>query len=330
MRLAIMLVGLIFMLTFLGPVAAGIIEGLDGVHGWKGWRWIYLIFGSSGVGIAIWAWVMLPGCRLNVSERQHGRSGKPVWWLSEEEYEYARMRIEEDRIGEQKVEKRKIWSGFKAAMKDVRVWVFVVMIMSRKSFEGLWNYEFLIYKSLHLVKGSNSSENTLALLLSVGPAMFAALVTLLMAYSSDRRSERSFHMIVPALFAAAASIVFATTLNPAVRYAMLFLIDAGELSGFAMAWAWVTSTIQETPEKKAVAIAIVNVLGGVGAVYGPFFFREGDAPGYRMAFGLLAGCASVDAACVFGMRQLLQKMNLALRRRAEVEGREVEEKLYSL
>lgn len=160
--------------------------------------------------------------------------------------------------------------------------------------------------------------------------MFAALFTLLIAYSSDRRSERSFHMIVPLLFAAAASIVLASTLNSVVRYAMLFLIDAGELSGLAMAWAWVTSTIQETPEKKVVAIAIVNVLGGVGAIYGPFFFRKGDAPVYRMALRLLAGCASVDAMCVFGMRRLLQKMDLALRRRAEVESREVEENLYSL
>lgn len=330
MRLAIMLVGLIFMLTFLGPIAAGIIEGLDGVNGWKGWRWIYLIFGSLGLGITGWGWVLLPGCRLDVSHGGDGGSGKRVWWLSEEEYEFARRRIEEDRVGEQMAEKGKIWGGFKAAVMDVRVWVFVVMIMSRKSFDCLWNYEFSIYKSLHLIKGSTLSENTQALLLSMGPALFAALITLLVAYSSDRQSERSFHMIVPLLFAAAASTTFATTLHPVARYAMLFIIDAGELSGLAMAWAWVTSTVQETPEKKAVTIAIVNVLGGVGAIYGPFFFREGDAPGYRLAFGLLAGCAVVDTICVFLMRQWLQRLNRTLKEKARTEGVQGEEKLYAL
>lgn len=330
MRLAIMLVSLIFMLTFLGPIAAGIIEGLDGVNGWRGWRWVYLIFGCCGLIIASWGFVMLPGCRLDATRRSAGGSGRKVRWLTQEQFEFARLRIEKDRVGEQTVGKNGIWNGIKAAVSDKRVWVFMVMMMSRKSFEGLWNYELSIYKSLRLIKDSSLSKTTLALVLSVGPATFAGLVTLTLARSSDRNSERSFHMMGPLLFAAAALIVCAATMQPVVRYAMFFFIEAGELSGLAMAWAWVTSSVQETPEKKAVAIAIVNVLGGTGAIYGPFFFKRKDAPGYRMALGLLAGFAIVDVACIMVIRRLLQKMNRALREDARVEGMQDEVRLYAL
>lgn len=322
-RLALLLVGYIMTMLGMGPAAVGILKGLAGVNGWTGWRWVYVVFGSLGAAVSVWGLCVLPGttCRTG---------GRKVWWLSGAEYEFARVRIEEDRVDEKKVEKRKIRTGFKDAMKDLRLWVFVVMMLSRKSFEGLWTYELAMFKSLHLGKGSGMSGDTLALLLGVGPATFAGIVTLVVALSSDRRAERSWHLVGPLLFAGVGLATCAITLNSVTRYIMLFLCEAGGASGIALTWAWITSTIQETPEKRAVAIAAINVVGGVGAIYGPFFFPTRDKPGYKLAFGVLAGFVVVDIICIFAMRRLLKKANRALQARAMSGGKADEGNLYVL
>lgn len=322
-RLALLLVGYIMTMLSVGPAAVGILRGLAGVNDWMGWRWVYVVFGSMGAGVSVWGLWMLPG----ETSRADGRK---VWWLTEAEYEFARVRIEEDRVGEKKVEKRKIWTGFKDAVKDLRMWVFVVMMLSRKSFEGLWTYELSILKSLHLGNGSGTSEDTTALLLAIGPAAFAGIVTLLVARSSDRRAERSWHLIGPLVFAGVGLTVCAVTLDSVTRYIMLFLCEAGGASGIALTWAWITSTIQETPEKRAVAIAIVNVVGGLGAIYSPFLFRARDKPGYRMAFGMLAAFVVVDVVCIFGMRWLLKNANRVLKENVMSEGKVGEGNMYIL
>lgn len=98
-----------------------------------------------------------------------------------------------------------------------------------------------------------------------------------------------------------------------------------------MAWSWVPNTLQETPEKKACGIAIVNVLGGLGAVWSPFLFRGQDQPRYALAFGVICGFVVVDVVCCLGMRWVLRRQNKVIVEGARRRGKSVQEvKLYVL
>jgi len=46
--------------AFGGLLAAVIVEGLEGVHGIRGWRWLFIVEGAATVGFAIIAAFVLP------------------------------------------------------------------------------------------------------------------------------------------------------------------------------------------------------------------------------------------------------------------------------
>ena len=188
------------------------------------------------------------------------------------------------------------------------------MMMSRKSLEGLYYYIPSIIKSFHLFPHSSMEPNTLVLFLASPPALLAAVLALLLGYTSDRFSERTFHIAVPLFFALVGIIMSAATTDSIARYISIYLYVAGHVAGTAMNWSWVPNSIQETPEKKACAIAIVNLLGGLGAIWGPFFFRKEDAPEYKLAFGLISGFVVLDITCCFWMRWILKRQNERLKR----------------
>jgi len=192
--------------------------------------------------------------------------------------------------------------------------------MSRKSLEGLYYYDYAIIHSLHLSPSFHLRPQTLTLLLSSPPALLAAFLALLGAYTSDRFSERAYHIAIPLVIALVGLVISATTLNSVARYVSIYFWLAGSVAGTALAWSWVANSIQETPEKKAVGIAIVNVLGGLGSIWAPFLFRGQDAPVWRLAFGVLSGFVVIDVCCCLLMRQVLKRMNEKLRREAVESG----------
>lgn len=45
---------------FGGLIAAGVLSGLEGAHGIRGWRWLFIIEGVMTIGIAFIAVLILP------------------------------------------------------------------------------------------------------------------------------------------------------------------------------------------------------------------------------------------------------------------------------
>jgi len=118
-------------LTFIGPISAVIISVLYGINGWKGWRWLYLIFGCAGLGVAVLGVLLLP---------DYPGEGKITsrFWVSGETMQVAGRRMREDRVGEKLVERRRLWTGCRDAVKDVRVWVFVSTFSLLFSWTSAW------------------------------------------------------------------------------------------------------------------------------------------------------------------------------------------------
>jgi MFS family permease len=120
--------------AFGGLLAGGLIEGMEGLGGIRGWKWLFMIEGAATVLIAIGAYFVLP------SESLHSTiCGRPdasdypttTKWLTEEEKILAVARLQVAAEHEEHMSHRR---AFVEAIKDPKTWVscsvtFVVMLI---------------------------------------------------------------------------------------------------------------------------------------------------------------------------------------------------------
>jgi hypothetical protein len=77
---------------------------------------------------------------------------------------------------------------------------------------------------------------------------------------------------------------------------------------------WVSGTLGQTTEKKAVSLSIVNVVSMASFIYTPYLYPASDGPKYVIA---MSSNASFSAACIvaaWALRAWLQITNRRLRR----------------
>lgn len=180
------------------------------------------------------------------------------------------------------------------------------MLMANHSAYGFNNFFPTI------VKGFNLGSTTITLVLTAPPYLLATVIAFMGAYSSDRRQERGFHISVPQAVAATGFIISVATLNNAARYFAAFLYVGGCFASNAMVFGWASSTLSQTPEKRAAATAIINICSQLGNIYSPYFFPSGDSPSYIMANLLMMSFSLLSIVACMILKFMLKKANKKL------------------
>ena len=160
-----------------------------------------------------------------------------------------------------------------------------------------------------IVEGFNLGSQTITLVCTAPPYLVAAVVALLVAYSSDRLADRGYHIAVPMSVAVVGFIITVATLNIPARYFASFLFISGCFAGNAGIFSWASSTLSQTPEKKAAAVALINLLGQLGNIWSPYFFRDQDEPRYTLAMILMMVFCLTTVACCIAMKWSLRRIN---------------------
>ncbi|KAJ0272619.1 hypothetical protein COL940_010347 [Colletotrichum noveboracense] len=283
---------------------AGVLSGLEGARGIAGWQWLFIIEGAGSFAAAILGAMLLP-------DFPGQKSGVAKWLLTDKEQKVAVERIRRDRVLLPEADSS-VWNGLKLAVKDARTWVFVVMLTANHSAYGFNNFFPTI------VKGFKLGNNTLTLILTAPPYLLATVVAFLTAFSSDRRKERGFHISVPQGVACIGFIISVSTINNAARYVAAFLYICGCFSSNAIVFSWASSTLNQTPEKRACATAIINLLSQLGNIWSPYFFPSTDSPRYVMANLLMMASSALSIVTCAIMKVMLTRANKKLK----VEGRD--------
>jgi chromate transport protein ChrA len=99
------------------------------------------------------------------------------------------------------------------------------------------------------------------LLLTAPPYLVAAVLALVISWTSDRKPERCFHLLTPILFGMVGFVIAASTRATAPRYFSLFLMVGGMFGSYNVALAWISSTFARPRAKRAAAYATINSLG---------------------------------------------------------------------
>jgi uncharacterized membrane protein HdeD (DUF308 family) len=187
---------------------------LGGVHGISGWRWLFIILGVVTFGIAIVAIWVLPDHPLSTR------------WLTPEERELAHSRMELDTVGRQT--SSGAWAGLKLAARDPKLWFLTLLQFLHLCACGFNSFFPTVVKTL-------GYSTTITLVITTGPYLCAGAFSVALAWSSGRKNEKSWHIVLGMVVALVGFIMAAATLNTVVRFLSLFLFATGAYSYVMMA-----------------------------------------------------------------------------------------------
>ncbi|CAI6334313.1 unnamed protein product [Periconia digitata] len=213
----------------------------------------------------------------------------------------AHARMERDRVGDPQ-EQASMMEGLKQACKDKRTWLFCFMQNFHLSACSFNSFFPTVVKTL----GFN---RTVTLVLTCPPFLFAGAAGILTGWSSGRMHERTWHITAGLSVAIVGFVIAASTLNTAGRYIACFIFPVGAYSVNSVIIGWASSTLAQTKEKKAVVLAMTNVGGQIGYIYGAYLWPDSDEPRYGIGFGASAGFALCSIACAWAIRVMLIKEN---------------------
>lgn len=144
------------------------------------------------------------------------------------------------------------------------------------------------------------------------PFIFAGAAGIFFGWSSGRLHERTWHITIGLAIAIGGFALAAATLNVPARYVACFIFPVGAYAVNSVIIGWASSTLSQTVEKKAVVLAMTNVGGQIGYIYGAYLWPSSDEPRYAIGFGASAGFAFLSICCAWILRVALIRENRRL------------------
>ena len=231
---------------FGNPLSGWIIDAFGGTAGLRGWQWMFLIQALPAILIGI----------ATIFYLDNGiRSAK---WLNEAEKTMLEREIVAD------VALREEPKKLGALLRDPRIWSMCLIYFS----VVLGQYGLTFWMPT-LVKATGVKGNLNIGLLSAIPFVCAVIAMPLLGRSADKRRERRWHLIVPALLGAVGFVVSASfPQNTFIAILFLSLAAAGVLSCAPLFWSLPTAFL--TGAAAAGGIAIINSVGNLSGFASPY------------------------------------------------------------
>jgi hypothetical protein len=156
-------------------------------------------------------------------------------------------------------------------------------------------------------------NTTTTLALTCPPYLLAAIMAVVMSYTSGKYNERTWHITICKGIIIAGFIIPAVTTNVAARMVAIFMFVTFSFGINNIMLGWISATLGQTPEKKAVALALCNSIGNLSSVYTPYLWPASDNPRFLKAWMAAIAFSSVAVMAVWGMRLALMRKNRKLR-----------------
>jgi len=109
--------------------------------------------------------------------------------------------------------------------------------------------------------------------------------------------------------ALAGFIISCATLNVPARYLSCFMFASGAYAVNSVILGWVSATLGQTNEKKAVSLSIVNVVANASYIYTAYLYPKSDGPKYLTGMASNAAFAFMTIVAAWCLRVWLQKVN---------------------
>jgi ACS family tartrate transporter-like MFS transporter len=261
----------------LASIISGAILGMDGTLGLRGWQWIFII---EAIPAVLLAFVVL--------KLMTDRPALAAW-LNPEQREWLE--------GELQAERHRVESAGRLtmlqALTDPRVLVLSAIYLT--SVTAGYGVVFFLPQ---IVKGFGLS-NLMTGFVTAIPYAIGTIGLVLWGYSSDRRKERRWHLIISTALAAVGLLCAGWLTHSfwAIVAMSVFMVGIyGSRPTF-----WPLPSVFLTGAAAAVGMALINSIGNLGGYFGPMMvgWIKDSTKSFEMALYFLAACALLSAVITF-------------------------------
>ncbi|KAI1432345.1 MFS general substrate transporter [Xylaria sp. CBS 124048] len=279
-----------------GGLLASAIGKLDGLRGYSGWRWIFILEGTLTAVVALIFFFTFPGFP------------EESKWLTEEESTYVKARLRADQ-GNNAAERKITFSDVITVMKDHRVWLGGFMYLGL--IVPAYSYAFF---STTIIRTYHYSPIQTQLH-SVPPWAASFVFSLVVAVLSDWTRHRAFFAIVPlAITIAAFAILLSVHTKTVVEYAALHLVTIGTYGVMPVVVCWFQMNLGGH-HRRSIGTAWQIGFGNLGGIIATYLFLDSDAPNFTKGYAVCLGFVSLSA---IASTLYLVSIHIENRRRAKM------------
>jgi len=232
--------------TVIGAPISGLLLGLNGVMGLKGWQWLFVLEGIPSMLLGIVSWFYLT----DRPEKASWLTGEQKAWLSEQlnnevavKQAVHHLTLREALSSPKVLALSAIYFGFVAALYGMQFWLPQIV----KAF-GVTNAQTGFVTAI--------------------PYLFGTIAMILWARHSDTRRERVMHVGAAMLLIAVALAVSSYLADPYLTMVALTFAAIGVFCVFGVFWTLPTAWLSGTAA--AGAIALINSIGNLAGFGGPY------------------------------------------------------------
>ncbi|GGA68001.1 MFS transporter [Edaphobacter acidisoli] len=266
-----------------GPLSSAVLR-MDGWHGLAGWQWLFLTEGMPTILLGISVLFLL---------RDHPDEAR---WLTTQEKTWLDEELKRDSEASGAAARHRLGDAFKLRALWVLAGAYFV------SQVGV--YIVNLWMPLILTSVSHGAVSSILIdRYSTLPYLAAAVMTLVVGWSSDRRDERRWHIAACLLLSAIGFAWAAVAHGLVIALCAMTLAAVGLWSMMGPFWTLTTSMLGGTAA--AGAVAILQIVGGVGGFTGPYMTGRLRDATHSFTGGLLvmSGMAVVAALLALAVRR---------------------------
>lgn len=233
-----------------GPLSSYLLK-LDGVSGLRGWQWLFL---SEGIPTILLGISVLFLMKDNPSQATWMTPGERDWLAGELERDQQRYgAATHHRLGD--------------AFRLPALWVLAAVYFVSQV--GVYIVNLWMPLILHsFSRGSAGGDAILIARYATFPYLAAAIMTVVVGWSSDKHNERRWHIAGCLTLAAAGFAWTAWAHSLVIALCAMTLAAIGLWSMMGPFWTLTTSMLGGAAA--AGAVAIIQIIGGIGGFTGPY------------------------------------------------------------
>ncbi|PKY08745.1 MFS general substrate transporter [Aspergillus campestris IBT 28561] len=294
---------------FSASILAGAISGLlaygianmDGIAGYSGWRWIFIIEGLATVVVAVIAKFVIVDWPESAT------------FLNEDERALLLKRLAEDQ-GEAKMN-RMDKSSMKRTFSDPKLYLGPIMYF------GIVNTGYAVSFFTPTILHQLGWTQVRAQVMSIPVYCVSVVITLATAYASDRLRHRFAFTLTGCLIATLGYVILLCqgSVPVGVRYFAVFAITSGGFLTQPILMGWLSNNMAGH-YKQSIASAMQIGFGNCGGLVASNIYFDSEAPGYRTGYGVSLGMTWICGLSCMAFLWYLVKEN-KLRERGERDHR---------
>jgi MFS transporter, ACS family, tartrate transporter len=232
--------------TVIGAPASGLLLGLDGAMGLKGWQWLFIIEGVPSVLLGIVTWFYL-------TDRPERAD-----WLTAEQKAWLASKLNAETAAKQAAKHLTL----SEALSSPKV---IMLSLSYFGFVGaLYGMQFWLPQIVKAFGLTNAQTGFVTAI----PYAFGTIAMILWARHSDASRERVLHVGAPLLLTALALAASSYISDPTMTMVVLTVAAIGVFCTFGTFWTLPTAWLSGTAA--AGAIALINSIGNLAGFGGPY------------------------------------------------------------